>query len=116
MEKDTASLDVYLSSPGVKPRCVPSSAEHLGEAAIELHYKIEVDRLKPNSSIVASPVKRAVPELHAYDVRKFGSRLSQEPVRAPEWCMNPSKPVRELAFGPSHPVPFSQGFGNLGLA
>src|SRR6266851_7658904 len=35
MEEDTASLDVYLSSPGVKPRCVSSSAEHLGEATIE---------------------------------------------------------------------------------
>ncbi len=93
VEKDTASLDVYLSSPGVKPRCVPSSAEHLGQAAIELHYEIQVDGLKPNSSIVASTVKRAITELYPHNVCEFGSRLSQAPVRAPERSVNSSKPL-----------------------
>jgi hypothetical protein len=116
VEKDAASFDVYLSSLVVKPWRVPPSAEHGGEAAIELQYKVQVDILKPDSSIVAFAIERAVSERYPDHVSEFGSRLCQEAIRAPEWSVNSSKPLRELAFRRFYLVLLSQALRNLRIA
>ena len=75
VEKDAARLDVYLSSLAVKPWRVSARTEHLREATVELGYEVQVNRLKPNPSVVSLPIKRTVSERYSYDICEFGCRL-----------------------------------------
>src|SRR5271155_2558376 len=93
MQEHAASLDVNLFSLGVKPRRVPSSAEHLGETAVELQHEVQIDGLKSNPSIVPLAIKRAISKIHPYHVCKFRSRFGQEAIRAPEWSVNSPEPL-----------------------